>query len=208
MMKHSHMHAPDCSPRRCSSAPLASCISVKAPDKPIEINLNVTIRQEVLVRLQRDVEQLINQNPQAFPQTAASNEEALHSGGGARVAAPGGGADARGRCGARGRRVGERYDGYIGVAAPVAAAVRSQVATINIQRRSLYSSLAASQGRQPAGCRHHRGLPAARARRGGRGLYAGPTARGGGARRAGGSGAGLLPLSGSARAVDYQRPGS
>ena len=49
-------------------APLASCISVKAPDKPIEINLNVTIRQEVLVRLQRDVEQLINQNPQAVPQ--------------------------------------------------------------------------------------------------------------------------------------------
>ena len=44
------------------------CISVKAPDKPIEINLNVDIRQEVLVRLQRDVEQLINQNPQAFPQ--------------------------------------------------------------------------------------------------------------------------------------------
>ena len=50
------------------SAPLASCISVKAPEKPIEINLNVTIRQEVLVRLQRDVEQLIQQNPQAFPQ--------------------------------------------------------------------------------------------------------------------------------------------
>lgn len=49
------------------AAPLSSCISVKAPDKPIEINLNVTIRQEVLVRLQRDVEQLINQNPQAFP---------------------------------------------------------------------------------------------------------------------------------------------
>jgi hypothetical protein len=49
-------------------AALTSCISVKAPDKPIEINLNVTIRQEVLVRLQRDVEQLINQNPQAFPQ--------------------------------------------------------------------------------------------------------------------------------------------
>jgi hypothetical protein len=38
------------------------------PDKPIEVNLNVTIKQEVLVRLQRDVEQLINQNPQAFPQ--------------------------------------------------------------------------------------------------------------------------------------------
>jgi hypothetical protein len=50
------------------AAPLSSCISVKAPEKPIDINLNVTIRQEVLVRLQRDVEQLINQNPQAFPQ--------------------------------------------------------------------------------------------------------------------------------------------
>ena len=47
--------------------PLSSCISVKTPEKPIEVNLNVTIKQEVLVRLQRDVEQLINQNPQAFP---------------------------------------------------------------------------------------------------------------------------------------------
>lgn len=48
--------------------PLAACISVSPPDKPIEINLNVTIQQEVLVRLQRDVEQLIEQNPEAFPQ--------------------------------------------------------------------------------------------------------------------------------------------
>jgi hypothetical protein len=51
-----------------SALPLSSCISVKTPEKPIEINLNVTIKQEVLVRLQRDVEQLIQQNPQAFPQ--------------------------------------------------------------------------------------------------------------------------------------------
>jgi hypothetical protein len=51
------------------SLPLSSCISVKTPEKPIEINLNVNIKQEVLVRLQRDVEQLINQNPQAFPPT-------------------------------------------------------------------------------------------------------------------------------------------
>lgn len=48
--------------------PLGGCITVDTPDKPIEINLNVTIRQEVVVRLQRDVEQLINQNPDAFPQ--------------------------------------------------------------------------------------------------------------------------------------------
>jgi len=50
------------------TAPLGGCVTVKAPEKPIEINLNVTIRQEVLVRLQRDVEQLIQQNPQAFPE--------------------------------------------------------------------------------------------------------------------------------------------
>ena len=48
--------------------PLTGCISVSSPDKPIEINLNVTIQQEVVVRLQRDVEQLIQQNPEAFPQ--------------------------------------------------------------------------------------------------------------------------------------------
>jgi hypothetical protein len=49
-------------------APIGGCVTVKAPEKPIEINLNVTIRQEVLVRLSRDVENLIDQNPQAFPQ--------------------------------------------------------------------------------------------------------------------------------------------
>ena len=48
--------------------PLAGCISLAAPEKPIEINLNVKIEQEVLVRLQRDVENIIRQNPQDFPQ--------------------------------------------------------------------------------------------------------------------------------------------
>ena len=46
----------------------ASCVTVRPPDKPIEINLNVKIEQEVLVRLQRDVDQLIRDNPDAFPQ--------------------------------------------------------------------------------------------------------------------------------------------
>lgn len=50
------------------SLPLGSCVTVNAPDKPIEINLNVDIRQEVLVKLQQDVQQLIRQNPEAFPQ--------------------------------------------------------------------------------------------------------------------------------------------
>jgi hypothetical protein len=51
-----------------ATATLTGCITVSPPDKPIEINLTVEIKQEVLVRLQRDVEQLINQNPQAFPE--------------------------------------------------------------------------------------------------------------------------------------------
>lgn len=50
-----------------AAMPLASCITVKPPDKPIEINLNVDIKQEVLVRLQQDVQQMISKNPQAFP---------------------------------------------------------------------------------------------------------------------------------------------
>jgi hypothetical protein len=49
--------------------PLTSCVTVRPPDKPIEINLNVDIRQEVLVRLQQDAQQLIQQNPDAFPQS-------------------------------------------------------------------------------------------------------------------------------------------
>ena len=49
------------------AVPLASCISVKTPDKPIDINRNVNIKQEVVVRLQQDVQQMIQQNPQAFP---------------------------------------------------------------------------------------------------------------------------------------------
>jgi len=47
----------------------ASCVTVRPPDKPIEINLNVKIEQEVLVRLQRDVDQLIRTNPDVFPTT-------------------------------------------------------------------------------------------------------------------------------------------
>ena len=47
--------------------PLTGCVTVESPDKPIEINLNVDIRQEVLVRLQEDVEQIIRENPDAFP---------------------------------------------------------------------------------------------------------------------------------------------
>jgi uncharacterized protein YdbL (DUF1318 family) len=46
--------------------------------------------------------------------------------------------------------VGERYDGYLGFASSPTAAVRSQVISINIRRRALYSDLAARRGVTPA----------------------------------------------------------
>jgi hypothetical protein len=46
---------------------LNGCITVKAPDKPIDVNLNVNISQQVVVRLASDVQQMIQKNPQAFP---------------------------------------------------------------------------------------------------------------------------------------------
>nr|WP_076069461.1 YnbE family lipoprotein [Sphingomonas montana] len=45
---------------------LAGCITVKAPEKPIEINLNVNIRQEVVVSLRKDVQNLDQQYPGVF----------------------------------------------------------------------------------------------------------------------------------------------
>ena len=45
---------------------LSGCVQVAAPDKPIEINLNINIRQEVIVRLQEDVRDLIKKNPGVF----------------------------------------------------------------------------------------------------------------------------------------------
>ncbi len=46
--------------------PLAGCVQVAAPERPIEINLNINIRQEVVVRLQEDARELIQNNPGVF----------------------------------------------------------------------------------------------------------------------------------------------
>ena len=54
--------------------------------------------------------------------------------------------------------IGERFDGYLGISGAASAAVRNQVATVNIRRRALYSNFAASRGVTPqdvgltAGC--------------------------------------------------------
>lgn len=56
---------------RAGSASLAlalgACVQVTAPERPIEINLNVNVRQEVLVRLQRDAQDIIENNEELFP---------------------------------------------------------------------------------------------------------------------------------------------
>lgn len=41
-------------------------VRIEAPDKPIQINLNVKIDQEVRVRLDDSVEDLISNNPDLF----------------------------------------------------------------------------------------------------------------------------------------------
>ncbi|HEX5007209.1 MAG TPA: YnbE family lipoprotein [Hyphomonadaceae bacterium] len=41
-------------------------VQLAAPDKPITINLNVKIDQEVRVRIDKDLEDLIAQNPDLF----------------------------------------------------------------------------------------------------------------------------------------------
>ena len=45
----------------------AACVSVKAPDKPIEINLNINVKQEVVVSLKKAAEVFITSNPELFP---------------------------------------------------------------------------------------------------------------------------------------------
>lgn len=49
-----------------AAAACTPTVKLQAPDKPIEINLNVKIDQEVRVRLDKDVEDLIANNPDVF----------------------------------------------------------------------------------------------------------------------------------------------
>ena len=52
-----------------AAATMAACtptVKVEAPDKPIVINLNVKIEQEVRVKVDRDVDTLLQDNPNLF----------------------------------------------------------------------------------------------------------------------------------------------
>lgn len=45
---------------------LAGCVQIETPDKPIEINLNINIRQEIVYRLDGDAKKLIEDNSGIF----------------------------------------------------------------------------------------------------------------------------------------------
>jgi len=47
-------------------ATLSGCVNVTAPDKPIVIELNVNIRQEVIYRLAADAEDTVDKNKDIF----------------------------------------------------------------------------------------------------------------------------------------------
>jgi hypothetical protein len=47
-------------------AAVTGCVQIETPDKPIEINLNINIRQEVVYRLDGDAKKLIEQNSEIF----------------------------------------------------------------------------------------------------------------------------------------------
>jgi hypothetical protein len=47
-------------------AALSGCVQVTAPDKPIVINLNIAIRQEVLYKLDAASKKVIEENPEIF----------------------------------------------------------------------------------------------------------------------------------------------
>ena len=42
------------------------CVNVTAPSKPIEINLNISVTQEVVYRLDNEAKSVIQQNPGIF----------------------------------------------------------------------------------------------------------------------------------------------
>lgn len=47
---------------------ISACATVKvqAPDKPIEINMNINIKQEVLIKIDQEIADLIANNPDIF----------------------------------------------------------------------------------------------------------------------------------------------
>jgi YnbE-like lipoprotein len=64
--------APPVAPRvamGCLILLIAGCsptVKLEAPDKPIEINLNIKIEQEVRIKVERDLEKVFAEDPDLF----------------------------------------------------------------------------------------------------------------------------------------------
>lgn len=71
-MPMSHPHGRRATQRRAGFASagvalaLGGCVTVQAPDKPIVIELNVNIRQEVIYRLAADAKNTVENNADIF----------------------------------------------------------------------------------------------------------------------------------------------
>jgi len=58
-----------CAPGLMAVFWLAGCsptVTMQAPDKPIEINMNVKIEHEIRVRVEKDIEQMLEENQELF----------------------------------------------------------------------------------------------------------------------------------------------
>lgn len=49
-----------------TAAALGGCVTISAPDKPIVINLNINIKQEVVYRLDGKAKAVIDENAEIF----------------------------------------------------------------------------------------------------------------------------------------------
>ncbi len=48
---------------------LAACtptVKVEAPDKPIEINMNINIKHEILIKIEKEVEEMFEEEDELF----------------------------------------------------------------------------------------------------------------------------------------------
>ncbi len=50
----------------CGLVALSGCVSVQAPDKPIVIELNINIKQEVVYRLAQDAQKTVEEHGDVF----------------------------------------------------------------------------------------------------------------------------------------------
>lgn len=66
MSKQRWLRAGYCLVVSTAMAALSGCVQIATPDKPIEINLNINIRQEIVYKLDGDAKKLIEQNSSIF----------------------------------------------------------------------------------------------------------------------------------------------